>query len=159
MINKDVTVNKSEDNLQPQLGDVETRSELYNKLTHNELLPPFENSINDSDVKPEHLLKPLKEGNNEDFVLRDNLLCLSTSNYSREFDTGCSTVSATQGNRVVLSGDCEQTRVCAEDFIRSSPLSVGCTEYKEANRKKKKQRNKTRKGRSTKEDVERLQEE
>jgi hypothetical protein len=167
MINKDTTVNNSEDNLQSHLGDLETKSEHYKKLTNNEPLLPFENSINDSDVKPEHLLKPLKNDNNEDFVLHDNAFCLSISNYNKEFDTECSTIPAKQGNHTVLLGNCEQTRVCADDLIRrtcskpkgSSPLSVECTQCNDVNKRKRKHRNKTRKGRSTQGDIEGLQEE
>jgi hypothetical protein len=135
-------------------------------LTNNELVLPFENSVNDSDVKSGHLLKPLKNENNDYCMLHDNSFCLPIADNSRESETVYSTVSAKQEDRTVLPKNCEE--MCAKNLIRSScspepegslPLSVECTQYDEANKRKKKKNhaNKKRKGKPTEEDIERLQ--
>jgi hypothetical protein len=165
-INKDIIVKNSEGNLQSNIDDFGIKSEHYDMLTNNELVLPFENSINDSDVKSGHLLKPLKNENNEYCMPYDNSFCLPIINNSKEFETVHSTEPAKQENLTVLSTNCEE--VCAEDLIRrtpgsehegSFPLSAECTQYDEINerKRKRKHRNKKRKGRSTEEDIERLQ--
>jgi hypothetical protein len=164
MLNKDMIVKNSEDNLQSYVDDLGIKSEYYNKLTNNELVLPFEKSIRDSGAKSDHLLNPLRNGNNEDCMPHDNILYLPVINNSREFETMCSTIATEQENRDVLSGNREE--MCAEDLIRricgpegSSSLSVECTQYDEINERKmeRKQKNKKRKRRSTEEDIERLQ--
>jgi hypothetical protein len=168
ILNKVTNVKNSEDNLQSDVDDFGIKSEHYNKLTNKEQVLPFENSINDSDVKSCHLLKSLRNDNNDYFMPHDNLLCLPIVNNSREFKTACSTVPAKQENPTVLSGNCEVG--CAEDLIQrtcdtepkgSFPLSVECAQYDEANerKKKRKHRNKKRKGRLTEVDIERLESE
>jgi hypothetical protein len=163
-LNKDIIVKNSEDNLQSDVDYLGVKSGHYNKLTNNELPLPFENSINDSDVKSGHLLKSLRNDNNDYFMSHDNLFCLPVVNNSGQFETTCSTVPTKQENRTVLPGNCEER--CTEDLIRrtcdselkgSFPLSMQCTQYDEitGRKRKRKHRNKKRKGRSTEEDIER----
>jgi hypothetical protein len=135
-------------------------------FSNNELVLPFENSINTSHVKSVHLLKPLKNESNDYCMPHDNSFCLPVVDISREFEIVYSTVPAKEEDRTMVPRNCEE--VCAEDLIQrtcgsepegSFPLSVECTQYDEINetKRKRKHRNKKRKGRSTKEDIERLQ--
>jgi hypothetical protein len=168
MLKKDIIVENSQDNLQSNGDYLETKSESYNKISNNEQLLHFENSINDSDVKSDHLLKPMKRDNNGDCMPHNNAYCLPIVNSSRAFGTTGSSIPAKQGNRALLSGNCAEIQIRAEDLTRgtcsvpegSSRTGVDRTQSDEGNEKKRKRRgrNKKRKGRSTEEDVEGLQE-
>lgn len=164
-INKDIIVKSSEGKMQSNINDFGIESEHYDMLTKNEIVLPFGNSINDSEVNSGDLLKSLKNENNDYCMPHDNSFCLPIIDNSGALETVYSTVSAKQENRTVLSRNCEE--ICAEDLIQTTcgsepegsfPLSVKCTQCDEVNGKKRKRkhRKKKRKGRST-EGIERLQ--
>ncbi|XP_033610479.1 uncharacterized protein LOC111872201 [Cryptotermes secundus] len=157
-VNKDIIVKSSEGNLQSNIDDFGIESEHYDMLTNNEIVLPFGNSINDSEIKSGDLLKPLKNENNDYCMPHDNSFCLRIIDNSEELETVYPTVTAKQENRTVLSRNCEVRgaedliqRTCGTEPEGSFPLSVDFTQYDEVNerKRKRKRRNKKRKGRST----------